>query len=259
MAWARHSGATLGANVAGPGTSWNAGNLGATPNANERVIAVVDVNSGGSQPTVTGITDSAGNAWTKDGSIQPAGFGYFEELSVWSCVANGSAVNNLTVAISYSGSQGTPGAGISVGTYSGLSTATGAGAAVDISKFSSGSNSFTADSGTTSGTTTGANELKIGAGSDAGNTLTYTAGTVDTTYSNFIKNDANGNSETAIEDADSGASGSTARAEFTFGAGSANYCMGVLVYKLAAAGGPDLNAFPGEPQTGSSPIQGGLR
>jgi hypothetical protein len=236
MAWARVTSATLNANTGVSTASWNAGSLGATPSANARAVAVINNNRAGGQPTVTGITDDSGVTWEKLTSIQPTtGRGYGSESSVWTAVCNGSAMNNITVAFGGTGSGGF-GASIAVGAYTGLTIATGSANIIDngVVKYSSANNGPSPrDSGTTSNTTTAANELKLGCYTDAGDNQTISAGTLDTTYSIFTKNDGNGNSQVALEDADSGSAGSTARATVT-ATGSSDYEMAVVVIKLAA-------------------------
>lgn len=238
MAWAHIASRTLGANINNPGSSWNTGNLSGALSLGDRMFAAVDVNWADSnpQPSVTGITDSLSNVWTKIGAIQhhfTSGGTYNEELSMWTTSSAAGTPSNITVAIDNNLSTNS-GAGIAVDTFSGLNTTT---SPVDIFRFDSTAfgNGTAQDSGTTSGTTSGANELKIACVSDGGANTTYGAGTSDTTYTLGATNHLNLNSETDIEYADSGSSGSTARATFTSGI-SSNWLCGVAVIKLPGSG-----------------------
>jgi hypothetical protein len=258
LAWARRSGAIL-TGTENAGSSKDFGDLGAATVANDRVIASIGVSTIHSAGafSVTGITDTQGNTWNRDLQEQHDFGTDFGCLEVWSTVANGTSVTHITVT--FSGNlTATGGAAVAIGAYSGIDTTVGAGSALDVSKSSSGGSTGPADSGTTAGNTTAANELKIGAYADDGVNKTLSAGTVDTTYSVFAKLDASTTEETLLEDADSGSSGSTARAEVTWASGTVNWNMAVLVYKLSAAA-DNLSALIGEPITGSSQIEGGLR
>lgn len=208
----------------------------------DRIIAGIDVNGNiGAQMSITGITDDQGNVWAKDGTAIQTNHGYFEEVSVWSAVSVGTSVTNITVAIDHNLSANS-GIAIAAGAYSGLNTTS----AVDIFKAGTGAGGAASpiDSGTTVGTTTAANELKIGVGGSPGNNITWGAGTLDTTYSIFAKIDGNGNAEVFLEDADSGSLGSTARATATYAGNIDNGGALVLVYKLASGGAAFVAAPP---------------
>jgi hypothetical protein len=157
--WSRVSGATRAANAHLPGTSWNAGALGAAVAANDKLVAVV-MTSNPTLVTTTSITDSLGNTWSKD--LTPITWtdgGWLGELSVWSAVSAAGTPSNITV--SFSGSV--DGVSLSVAAYRGLSTSTGT-AGVDISRIAGGTGGGTnaASSGVTTATTTAASELKLG-------------------------------------------------------------------------------------------------
>ena len=93
-----------------------------------------------------------------------------------------------------------------------------------------------ADSGTSAGTTTNANGLKLGFYGDDGWNRTIDAGTLDTTYTMGPKNDVDTDMEIALEWADSGAAGSTARATCTI-SGAGNPLWGMAVFVAEIAGG----------------------
>jgi RHS repeat-associated protein len=239
--WSRVSGATRAAHAHLPGTSWNAGALGAAVAANDKLVAVV-MTSNPTLVTTSSISDSLGNTWSKD--LTPITWtdgGWLGELSVWSAVSAAGTPSNITVA--FTGSV--DGVSISVAAYRGLSTSTGT-AGVDLSRIASGSGGGTnaASSGTTSATTTAASELKLGFyGDQAGVTQTLAAGTLDTAYTFVTKDDNNGYAQTLIEEASSGASGSTARATATPPSGSPLWGMAVVVYKLAPPSGGGSDHF----------------
>ena len=225
MAWSRVSGATLATSSSSTGTSYNMGNLGANVAVNDRIIASVSSSTSG---PVTSITDDMGNTWVQLDDNSHAYSSYTHQL--WTAVAVGSgAVNNITLHKSVSSSY----AAIAAATYSGLDTS---GSPLDLLLWALTNFSSTADSGTTSGTTGAANELKIGAYADRGVSATPVAGTLDTTYTMDASDNPTTNLGVALESADSGASGSTARATMTSGDSGTN-AMYVAVFKLAAAGG----------------------
>lgn len=236
MAWARRSNATL-SGTANTGSSWNVGNLGATPSANDRVIAVIGLGElvTGAVPNITGLADSSGLTWNRDFQLRKTYTVYYSVLEVWSAVSTGAAVNSLTISLDFNMS-GLGGIAAVAGAYSGLDTSVGAAAAVDISAGADGTNAASpADSGTTGATTAAANELKIGAYIDDGQNKSISAGTLDTTYSKWVQ--AQSTTEQAmLEDADSGAAGSTARATATY-TGTNDWEMAVIVYKLTAVAG----------------------
>jgi hypothetical protein len=192
---------------------------------------------------VSAISDSVnGSAWQKVLSLSHSSGGA-QEISLWSVVSAAGTPGSITVT--FAGHTGGFGIGIACGAYRGLSTATD-GSEIDISKISSGSGTTTADSGTTVATTTAANELKIGFAGDFGGGATQTAGTLDTTYSIFVNDSPNGNSEVSIEDADSGSSGATARATVSQVA-AGGWGMGVAVIKLAGGAAQDTPELRGRP------------
>lgn len=238
MGWARVVGATLSA-TGNTGASPNLGNLGATPAAGDTVLAVIGVSTifAAGQYSVTSIADSGGHTWVLDLRRQKTyGTSYHNGLEVWRTVANGSAINSFTPT--FSGSlTAVGGCAVAAGAYSGVDTTASAGGAVDISLAADGTGaSSPADSGTTGSTTAAANELKIGAYSDSGNNRTLSAGSSDIAYSVFVKKDASGTEEAALEDGDSGSSGSTARATLAYSGAAADWQMAVLVYKITAGG-----------------------
>jgi hypothetical protein len=244
MAWALRAGAVASFEASVGGSSWNPGSLGAAVSINDRVIIVIKIESHftdtGFPITVSSVSDGLGNAYTRDGG--PTTYGDAsdkEDDEIWSAVVTNAGTPNFTITRSNA-----PGFNrvivMCAAAFSGLDTTTGAAASVDISKFvgdTSGTVVSKYDSGTTAGTTGSANELKIGYGSDFGESSTLTAGTLDTTYTSAAKIDANGSAQLMLEYADSGSSGSTARATVNTSAfGSGDWWgAGVVVYKLPVA------------------------
>jgi hypothetical protein len=230
MAWSVVSSANRTANVGQPAsTSWNAGTLGAAVSANDVLIGLSSINHATTLLTVDTITDSLSNVWTKVLSVNGSGSGAAMELAWWVAVSSAGTPSNITLGISSNPTS--MGLGFSVQAYRGLSTASGSGG-VDISKLAAvGTDVF--DSGTTAASTAAANELKLGGYIDWGSSGTITAGTSDTTYTKRVDGGGNGNAITVIEDADSGASGSTARATVSNSSASNLTDMAVMVYALA--------------------------
>lgn len=237
MAWARVSKTIAGSSGGTDTTAYNFGNLSSTPSANDKLIAIVHMSQGDSQaqPHAQSIANSGGTAltWKKDASLafHDVGNGYYEELSFWSAVADGTGVDSFTVTTDVALVSGQSGISVSVGGYSGLSTA--------ASGDTDGNSLVHNTSGTTPASstvvTTAANELVVGAWGDAGYNLTVSAGAG---YTIYIKDDVNGTTESALEDKDSGASASSISAAFGL-SGAASGIAGVVVYKLAGAAGGD--------------------
>lgn len=231
MAWSRVAGAVRSVSAAAPASPWNAGNLGAAVLLNDRVFAVVNLNATAGDPVASQITDSLTNTWRKALSIKSTGGGAFQELSLWDTVSAAGTPSNITVTFA-GGTSTNP--SFSAAAYRGLTTDVAG--YIDVSKMAVGA-ATKWDSGTSVGTTTAANELKIGFGSDWGDSTTLVGGTLDTTYTIDSTSAANANSTTAIETADSGGSGSTARATIDLSAADATdqFLMGVAVIKLPSA------------------------
>lgn len=225
--WARRTGATLGVDVTGLNNSgtWNAGSLGSTVYVGDRIICVIEINtSSGVPPTIASVTDSLGNVYFQDQVT--AGVGFIpENTSVWSAPVTTTGIP--AISVNYSGSGGISLA-IAAGAYSGLSTANAGYVDVQTSLFNNTS-ANPATSGTTTGVTTAANELRIGAYGDAGFNDTLSAGGG---YSVFIKKDTSSSAQALLEDSLADVSGASAVA--TVNNGGNQYAeMGVLVYKLA--------------------------
>jgi hypothetical protein len=233
MAWAFIAGATLAANAAAPGVSWNAGNLGAAPGTNNKIFVAVVTSNNGAVVTTTGVTDSMGNVYTKD--ITPLLWteGAFNgEGSIWSAVMNGAGTpSSITPAFSGAG----PGSvGLAAAAYSGLDTTAGAGAGVDISKTATGSGGTFSDSAVSVTTTAVANELLLGVHWDQGDTAVLSNGTTPVTFTLQANNGNNSNGESSIEDVDAGAAGSVIRATTRTATGT-TWAAAAIAYKLAGA------------------------
>lgn len=243
MGWARVNGATLGARatLTDGVTSNNFGDLGAAVAVNNKILAVISL-ADQNLNTVTSVTDSLGNTWSKD--LSNVRLGYDIEVSIWSTLSAAGTPLNLTA--NFSGTVLSARIVACFGAYSGLAPLTGM-TGIDISKISPGSGNGPADSGVTTGTTSAANELKVGFYADLANTAkTLGAGTVDTNYSVFIKRDQTVQDDALIEDADSGQMGTTAQAQVNITdapPGPSNgYSMAVVVYKVAPP--PGLRGLP---------------
>ena len=231
MAWSPVAGATLAAEGASPVASpQNFGNLGAAVQAGDQLIAIVGFdNTNGGALVITGITDSLGNTWARDLS-NTMGSNVHE---VWRTISAAGTPSAITVA--FTGASW--GASISVKAYRGLKTS----GALVLSRFAAGTAAGTnaSDSGTTAGTTPAANLLKSGGHADDGRNVALTAGTLDTTYTLAIEHSPSVIMQSLLEEADSGVSGSTARATATNTGGTGgNWGMAVLVYDIAATVAP---------------------
>lgn len=245
MAWSFVASATLAANAANPGASWNGGNLGATPAIGDRIIAAVDCSFITSQCHVTGVSSTGGGVieWSRDFIMQANHSGYFEELSVWSGVVEQStSVTAITFALSPSLSSSS-GISCAISTFRGL--ATGFGLGVDQNGlqdilsggFASTTSNTTCDSKATLIGTNKASQLVIGVAADSGANTTLSVGSG---FTLGVKSDANINGECLLEYKDSGVAGFPQQATVTAGI-SIFYMMGVLVYRLLA-GNTQLSA-----------------
>lgn len=230
MAWAFITSATLTNSSSAASSPWNAGNLGAALSANDRMWASVCYNAAAGTPVVSALSDSLGNTWRKELSGSVTGSGATLEFSVWSAVSGAGTPSSITVT--FAGGTGGFGIGIAVASYSGLSTAAD-GSEIDISKITMSPASGVDSGTTTTPTTAAANELKLGLFADWGSGVTLGAGASDGAYTMRANRSPVGDAQAAVEDRDSGASGSTARATFTGGGGDTG--TGVVVVKLFSA------------------------
>jgi hypothetical protein len=177
---------------------------------------------------VSGVTDSAGNTYTKLTSFRASDQ---TEMSVWSApiTAGGGTKPTITVKTTASADVGA-----SVLEYSGLSTAAGAGA-VDQLKTATGKTTTAANvsSGATAASTA-AGELAIGfyADSGFGNTL---AG--DPTYTVRTNVSPTGDMELLAQDRVLTSSGATASPTVGTGANTP-WLAATLVFKTAAPAAP---------------------
>lgn len=232
------AGASLGAHQtipAGSPTTWAAGSLGAAVQVGDLVVVSIDTNNTtGSGSAVSSLSDGLGNTYGKaTPAVGPAtSFGYDEETSIWVAKVTSAGTPSFTVTFA-AGQVAGGGNGLAAQAYRPNSGFAFDGT-TDISKSASNASVTTADSGTTATTTANANELKVGGYGDGGYTTTLSAGTLDTTYAMAAKSDVQGNAQVAVEDADSGASGSTARAEITSN-GNVSDHMFVVVFVLTAS------------------------
>ena len=198
-----------------------------------RLIVQVGVWSFG-KATASGVTDSAGNTYTKLTSVKASDD---TELSVWSAPITAGGGTRPTVTVTTTGSADI---GASVLEYSGLSTAAGTGV-VDVLKTATGTTSAAGNvsSGATAASTA-AGELAMGfyADSGFGNALTG-----DPTYTVRTNVSPTGDMELLAQDRVLTATGTTANPTTRTGA-STPWLAATLVLKSAAppAGGATAQA-----------------
>ena len=198
-----------------------------------RLIVQVGVWSYG-KATASGVTDSAGNTYTKLTSVKASDD---TELSVWSAPITAGGGTRPTVTVTTTGSADI---GASVLEYSGLSTAAGTGV-VDVLKTATGTTSAAGNvsSGATAASTA-AGELAMGfyADSGFGNALTG-----DPTYTVRTNVSPTGDMELLAQDRVLTATGTTANPTTKTGA-STPWLAATLVLKSAAppAGGAAVQA-----------------
>lgn len=202
--------------------------LGATFNNNvvsgNRIL--VGVTTAGSNPSVTGVTDSAGNTYHRDEGV--ADIANNVDTEIWSAPITAGGGTKPTVTATLTNSDF--GVDLFILEYSGMSTASGA-TAVDTTAGQNVASGTSVSSGNT-GATSNASEQVVALYGDAGSSDTITAGSGFT-----IRQKVDGTAATmaAIEDGTTGAPGTTTAGTFTISA-STGCTVICVVYKLAASG-----------------------
>jgi len=189
--------------------------------AGNRIVVVVGVWNSGA--TASGVTDTAGNVYTKvAGQVASDG----TEETVWTAPITAGGGTKPTVTATASSSADI---GIAVMEYSGLSRASGT-AAVDRTAMANGTTS-SAGNVSSGGTpsVTAANELAVGAYVDSGfnDSLSYGSG-----WSGRVNVSPTGDMEVAVEDQAAGL-GATPNAQVGTGIGT-TWLMSTVVFRPAA-------------------------
>ena len=211
--------------------------LPAGASLNDRLILVTQLNASGvaAGSAAMSVSDNAGNTWTKHTEAPHWQPGSFDSTSeVWSAPQTTAGATTITLIYTGPASSNIQW-DAAVQEYNGLSTATGS-SAVDVSVVAKGT-SNTGNSGSTAATAA-ANELVIGGYSDDGGSDTLSAGS---SYTMRIKKDATSVSQAAIEDKNSGTSGTTQSAIVT-ASSSADWGMAAVVFKNAPVSSTDTLA-----------------
>lgn len=171
--------------------------------------------------TCTGVTDSAGNPYSKDLDLVDATSTV--HASIWSAPNFSTSTVTVTATISASGAT----VGMAINEFSGLSMAVGS-AAVDGtgSASANGATSIT----TSAFTTTGLNEMVFGTCNGNGDNKTFTKGA---TYTAAQNNSPEGNADIATQYKDTGASGTSTTSNYTMSAGTGHNNALMVIYKLA--------------------------
>lgn len=186
---------------------------------NRIIVAVVAMTPPG---ICSGVADGV-NTYTEHVANNANGDG--TDVSIWSAVATSTAT--LTVTATFSG--GPPVGlhlGICVEEYSGLSQTSGAGG---VDKTASSHGTTTTPTSTATAVTTAANELVIGVMGDGENSGPITAGTGFTIVQSF----ADASVDIALEEKDSGLSGTTQTATFGIATNLTPWSCCAAVFKLA--------------------------
>jgi hypothetical protein len=197
-----------------------------------RIVVMAGVWSGGAA-TITGVTDDAGNTYTKVANVTAS---EDTELSVWTAPITAGGGTKPSITINASGSADIGGAALE---YAGLSTAAGT-AAVDAFKTATGTAS--ASGFVTSGATaalTGDNELALGFYADSGFSRTLTA---DPSYNERVNVSPRSDIEFVAEDA-LPQRGDTPSARVSTGA-STPWTMATVVFKSGTVASPALSVSP---------------
>jgi len=233
------SGTNGTANASSPASPWNALTLSGSLSVGDRLVLVINLNTGNVSPSVDTVTDTAGNTYRKLGAGNQSGGGSLLQTAIFSSsITHAGAPGTLQVAYS-GGFTGGFGMGISAQAYSGTQT-TNDGTEADVGVASNGTNTSptTANMGTTANTTA-ASELVICGYGDWGNNTSLAAGT------GFVLRqfDQNGDSQTGIEDKDSSTSGVGQTGGFN-SSSNANWAGYIVVIKNSAFTSSTRTATP---------------
>ncbi|TML25961.1 MAG: DUF1929 domain-containing protein [Actinobacteria bacterium] len=200
-------------------TSFAVSTTGGTTPGDRLVVEVAEW--GGAGPTTSGVTDSAGDVFTRVASVTGSDR---TQLSVWTAVASGSTPVTVTATTTASADIG-----IAVTEYAGLSTAAGTGA-VDQSAQATGGTTgspATVTSGPTPATTAGGN-LAIGFYADSGFVNALTG---DPAYAVRINQSPNGLMELLVQDKVVPAGSTPAPGTGTGSGGSTVWLAATVVFK----------------------------
>jgi hypothetical protein len=200
--------------------------------AGDRLVVMAGVWSSG-RATISGVTDTAGNTYTKATSVTASDD---TQLSVWTAPVTAGGGTKPTITVTATGSADVGGAALE---YAGLSTAAGA-TSIDASKTSTGTS--TSSGYVTSGPTaalTDDNELALGFYADSGFGRTLSA---DSGYAERVNVSPTSDMEFVAEDAVFGR-GDTPAARVSTGA-STPWTMATVVFKSAAPSPPALSVSP---------------
>jgi hypothetical protein len=208
--------------------------LNAAVSAGDRLVVEVGVWSTG-HTTASGVTDSAGNAYTRLTSVKASDG---TELSVWSAPVTAGDGTRATITVSAGTSADI---GMSALEYSGLSAATGTGA-VDQSHTATGTTGTAATNAVAAGATApsaGAGEVAVGFYADSGfaNPL---AG--DPAYGLRTNVSPTNDIELLAQDRVLGAAGATANPSTTTGPRTP-WVAATVVFKTAALAGAQVMAM----------------
>ena len=201
-------------------------------NAGDRMVVMAGVWSS-APATISAVTDSAGNTYTKVTSVKASDN---TELSVWSAPITAGGGTRPTITVTATGSADIGAAALE---YSGLSTASGA-AAVDAFKAATGTSS--AAGFVTSGPTpalTGDNGLAMGFYADSGFGRTLSA---DPTYTERVNVSPTSDMEFVAEDA-LPLRGDTPAARVSTGANTP-WTMATVVFNTGVSAPPALATSP---------------
>jgi RHS repeat-associated protein len=194
--------------------------LGSNVTTGNRIVVVVGVWNNGA--VANGVTDSAGNVYTKvAGQVASDG----TEETVWTAPITAGGATKPTVTVTADSSADI---GIAAMEYSGLSKASGT-AAVDQTAMANGTTSGAGSVASGAATATAAGELAVGAYVDSGfgNTLSYGSG-----WSGRVNVSPASDMEVAAEDQAAGL-GSTPNAQVGTGAGT-TWSMSTVVFRSSA-------------------------
>ncbi len=200
--------------------------------AGDRIVVMAGVWSSG-RATISGVTDSAGNTYTRATSAVASDD---TELSVWTAPVTAGDGTRPAITVTATGSADIGGAALE---YAGVSAAAGT-AAIDAVKSASGTSSGAGfvSSGATPALT-GGNELTLGFYADSGFGRTLSA---DPGYTERVNVSPTSDMEFVVEDTTAGLGDTPAARVST--AGTTPWSMATVVFKTAAPSAPALSVSP---------------
>lgn len=231
MAWAPVT--SQRANVQGNNSTLITFPLPGAVSLNDRIVVEITQGNGVHDPTSHSMADSLGNVYNEDTFVTYVDGSSFMRASSYSCVVTVTGTPTIRCTVENPSATGFVAASAQVYTGTGV-----AGTSADVDVATSAQGVAVTATVTTAAATTAANELVLGGYTDDGSNVAL-AGKQGTGFTQRDNNSPSANSQSYIEDKDSGASGSTQTADMaTNTPNGPRWAMNCVVYKLAGGAAP---------------------